>query len=538
MFAAVAAMMAACSTEELSNVQGNQQSAEESAVTFSFYTPRSVTRAGLAGNELATPEYGVTTTSITTGRHKDAGIGMFGFFTNNGEYDTNNSIPNFMYNQQVLYTTSPKFTGTNWTYEPVKYWPNEYGNAAASDDVDHLTFFCYAPYVDVNVTSGTPIVKDDFANLTADEKNLGAQKLGYADYATAQAALVTDAEIYAAYVQQEQKTNITQLSRNTATGDPIVKYVVDTNPSTSVDLLWGVSADNSYSDMGATAWSKVGYPYVDVTKQGNVSGNLKWTMKHALAMLNVQIIMAVDDKTASHYNPTATPNNPIGTEGDGTTDAKTKVYVRSVTFENGFAMQGALNLHSEETGAAGVDGAVPNWKDYDGSKELSFDDAVTFYDGLKDGKEGTTNNIQKNEKPIGLNPALIEEATDMSLATPWESKKAGVPTNAFVNLFAGAQKATDPIYVIPSGEDMNVVIEYDIQTQDEKLAGVLSDAVHHGSAISNKIYKENVFGANIEPGKMYTLKIILGVESVKFEVVVTDWANGVTDAETELPENI
>jgi hypothetical protein len=509
MFAAVAAMMAACSSsDEVAQLQDAKQQGLN-PVNFSFYTPRSITRAGLPGGYVAGDGlngYGVTTTSITTGnakKHETAGIGMFGFFTNNGEYDTNSSTPNFMYNQQVLYTANPKFAGTTagtWTYEPVKYWPNEYGDAAKADDVDRLSFFCYAPYIDVDVTNGTPVVT----------------------------SAMTDEEIY-----QEQKLNITQLSKNTATGDPIVKYVVDTKPSTSVDLLWGVAADDatvkSLNDDSEQA--AAGNPFLNLVKQNDVTGDLKWTMKHALAMLNVQIVMAVDAPTAKAYDPAT--SNVIGQEGeDGTTDNFTKVYLRSITFENGFAMQGALNLHSET--AADVASALPNWKDYDGVKEIAFDQAVTFYDGLKDGKEGTTNNIQKNEKPQGLNPVLLEEAT----ATTWEAKKAGIPTDAFVNLFDGANgDPKAPIYVIPSGEDMNVIIEYDIQTQDEKLAATLSDALNHGSAIANKIYKENVFGQGIEPGKFYSLKIIVGVESVKFEVEVLPWVDGNPDEETELPEN-
>ena len=502
MFAVAALALAACTSDDVALQQAPAQ-AEGTPVNFDVYVPRSVTRAGAAGGYDIAEGYGITTATLSdlTHEHGKAGFGVFGFYTSNGDYDGNNSTPNFMYNQQVKHSATS--TLSDWTYEPVKYWPNEYGDAAKSDDVDKLTFFAYAPWVDVTVSTGVPVVDE---TATDEEK------------------------------AQIQKLNITQLTKNTETGDPIVKYVVDTKPATSVDLLWGVAADDAtVVDMQGVEQAIAGQPFINITKQGDVTGKVKWNFKHALAMLNVQIVMAVDVPTGGEsspgtYNPTT--SYEIGQEGEGTIDKFTKVFLRSITFDGGFAMQGALNLHSDE-GTTSVADAVPNWKDYDGSKELQFE-PVTFYDGLKDGKEGTTNNIQKNEKPQGLNPVLLETATE----TTWEAKAAGIPTNAYVNLFDGAAgDPKAPIYVIPSGDVLNVSVLYDVLTQDEKLAGLLSDSKTHGSLIQNKIYEENVFGTAIEAGKRYTLKIIVGLESVKFEAEVTPWEEGNDDQQIDLPEN-
>jgi hypothetical protein len=508
MFAVAALALAACTSDDVALQQAPAQQ-DATPVNFDVYVPRTVTRAGAAGNQGGV--YGITTASLSdpATEHGKAGFGVFGYYTSNGEYDTNNSTPNYMYNQQVKHSNGTSFL--NWTYEPVKYWPNEYGDAAKSDDLDHVTFFAYAPWVDVTVNTGVPVS----TGTTPEEK------------------------------EQEQKLNITQITKNTETGDPVIKYVVDTKPNTSVDLLWGVAAaDAQVIDMAQNPQATPGNTFLNITKPGCVTNDqamLKWNFKHALAMLNVQIVMAVDTKTGGDEKPgsyTGASAHPLGTEGDASADKFTKVFLRHITFDGGFAMQGALNLHSEDVDAAITDPAervrkaVPNWKDYDGTKELQFA-PVTFYDGLKDGKEGTTNNIQKNEKPQGLNPILLEKATE----TTWEDKAAGIPTNAFVNLFDGATNATDPIYVIPSGEKLNVEILYDVLTQDEKLAGLLSDAKTHGSAIENKIYKEDVFGGNIEAGKRYTLKIIVGLESVKFEAVVSDCVEGYDNKQIVLPEN-
>lgn len=61
-------------------------------------------------------------------------------------------------------------------------------------------------------------------------------------------------------------------------------------------------------------------------------------------------------------------------------------------------MKGALNLHVANAGE-------PNWKDYDGLRDLAFSDHTVFSDVRKD---GTDNGEYKNEKPQGLNLALVQ----------------------------------------------------------------------------------------------------------------------------------
>ena len=536
-FALSAAMFAACSnTEELGSLQTAQQDVN-APVNFSVYAPRTATRAGLPGSYDATEGYGITTNTLKTGFHKGAGFGVFGFYTSNSDYDTNNSTPNFMYNQKVVWDNGKSV----WNYEPVKYWPNEFGDAAKSDDLDKLTFFAYAPQIDATINNGVPVMGTD------DE---AAISLGFADKAAWDAFLAAE-KLNIELKDQVQKLNITQLTKNTATGDPIVKYVVDTKPYTSVDLLWGVAGNSEYVGMnGKTV--KAGDCFIDLTKQkGNTAGDpaktdkkLFWNFKHALARLNVQIVAAVDVVTDPDNDPTTDDYDPsksdkIGTEANTTVDDSTKVYVRSVKF-GGFALKGALNLHSDDVTAGATDAervanAQPKWMDFDGTKDLTFEE-VTFLDGLKDGKEGTADNVQKNEGVSALNPVLLETTTPGI----WSKKDAGVPTDAYVNLFAGANNdPTAPIYVIPANETMDITITYDVQTADDKLADLLSDGISHGNAVENIITKTDIFkGVKIMPGYAYTVKIILGLESVKFDVTVTPWDETTPAATPELPNNI
>ena len=520
-FAAAAAMMAACSENDQLALNQELQSQQDKGIQFSVYTNRAMTRAGQPG-------------SLNTDALKEGdGIGVFAYHTNNSKYDERASLPNFMYNQNVKFDAT---VGNGvWTYDPVKYWPNEFGSNALSEDIDYVTFFAYAPYVAVNPTTGIPVV-----DLSAFEKegfaDEFAQYLGYenaADFQVKEGYKEGD-EVEALkmlYAKQQQAKNITSISRNGDKGDPIVRYVVDTNPQTSVDLLWGVAADESFKGLAdGQAQIKAGNCYLDLSKQIGTTDSIKWKFYHALAKLNVQIIAAAD---------TATEGLETYKPATNATDLKsaTKIYLRSIDF-TGFATRGALNLHSED---ANFEYKVsPNWTNYDGTDLTAGN--VTFYDGLKDGKEGYTDNINTNETPRGLNPVLIEEPT----TTTWADKQQGIPTKKYVNLFAGAvddeetedvdEAASAPIFVIPTNERMTITVVYDIETRDTLLSQNLSDGFTKGSRVQNKI-SQTLQDLKLEAGKAYTIKLVVGIESVKVTVDVADWDDTTAEQKVDLPYN-
>ena len=136
---AAAALLAACSGDDLTVKEQPQVQEEPGAIGFDVYMERGVTRSGLTGD----------LTSTRLGTVDNDGFGVFGYYTDNKDYDQL-AIPNFFYNQRVYAKTA---TNT-YEYEPVRYWPNEYGDKAISDDVDRVTFFAYAPCVDVEPTTG------------------------------------------------------------------------------------------------------------------------------------------------------------------------------------------------------------------------------------------------------------------------------------------------------------------------------------------------------------------------------------------------
>ena len=450
--ATVAAMLASCSSDDLSVQTAAKQEAQglENAVSFEALSQRSLTRAGEAG-------------AMDNAKLQEEGFGVFGYYTDLNEYDQT-STPNFMYNQFVEYS------GGSWTYEPIKYWPNEYGNQAQSDDVDKVTFFAYAPY-----TLNTPAT----GKVTEDQ------------------------------------VGITGFTRNSAAGDPYVKYVGSLDPTKCVDLCWGVCADADKTwgiIQGGNQTMEADFPWLNVQRpQKSLGQKMKFTFKHALSQLNVQIDADVNTDT-----------HGAGAELDG----NTKVFVRSITF-NGFAMKGALNLNNE-------DANTPNWKGYNCNNEPILTEEYTIYDGMKDGKEGT-GYVASNEKVTGLNPTIIQ-------SKKWVDQEAadGVQKTA-KNLFKGAVDA--PIYVIPTGDDMSVTIVYDIETADEKLlSGTVSDNETPGVSIGNRISKTITLTSGdamkLEAGKKYTINLHLGMSQVEFDAEVSDWADAdAVNGEAWLPAN-
>ena len=102
--------------------------------------------------EAGSPEVFKSRTEINTlSNLQSAGFGVFAYYTGATAWESAkaSATPNFMYNQQVTYSSG-------WTYTPVKYWPNA--------DGEKVSFFAYAPYTSnttgfsTNTAAGAPII--------------------------------------------------------------------------------------------------------------------------------------------------------------------------------------------------------------------------------------------------------------------------------------------------------------------------------------------------------------------------------------------
>jgi hypothetical protein len=385
------------------------------AVSFGVYVPKTVTKAGAAGTMTLNTE---GTTKLTT-----TGFGVFATYSDGGSYASTTG-PNFMYNQQVTYATD------HWTYSPTKYWPNETihdsNNAHGPAAADKLSFFAYAPYV---ATAGG----------------------GW---------------------------GINDLTDNDAHTDPKVTYVISTDPSQHVDLIWAVAPAGGfkYTDVyGATVTVDPGKPLINLTKP-SITTTIPFHFLHATARLGFKIVGAFDRVTAG-----------------GTLDAATKVTVKQVeVVDLPIKTQGDLNLNN-------TDANTPLWE---------------FGDG---GNEGTLTLLVEGDN---LNSTIKDSGVDEKQTQPGviASEKNLMADNKFFTL-------------IPRGAstDVKVKITYYVTTEDAKLDGGIS-------RVENVIYKTITFGSGFEAGKAYTIRIILGLTSVKLEADVEPW-DVLTVTDVDLPKN-
>lgn len=421
------AFLASCSSTS-DDLTGGATQDNNVPIAFSSYLGKTATsRAGATGVQ--------TNTTLA----KD-GFGLFAYYSDNSSYSNTESKPNFMYNTKVTGTTKEDGT-TSWTYSPLRYWPNETGtdgNGATSEGIDHLTFFAYAPYVEATATSG---------------------------------AVTDDATV-----------GITKLTKNDEAGDPKVSYTVASDPSQSVDLLWGVSNTESWANVTGTPVTLTkGLPYLNLIKP-NTAQKVDFNFKHALSRLGLTVQGAFDQVDA----------------GGTLKDAKITVAKVEITGA-AFAAKGVLNLNNTTAGE-------PLW-------ETSATDAGTLSLTLDGGNLNTT----------------IKDAG----ATKAESQPEGV-TNSPKNLLKD-----DKTYFmfIPgtatSDKPLVVKITYYTTTDDENLDGGYTRVEN---VITKKISGTDS-GLKFEAGKSYTLNLVLGMTSVKVSATVTGWDNG-SSTKVDLPINV
>ncbi len=423
-FATAAIAFASCSESDLGNIAQENTLEQATAVSFGTYMGESATRAGTTGS--------ITTESLQTGgTHATDGFAVFAFNTGSSNWATagSSTAPNFMYNQQV------KYSGSTWTYDPIKYWPNGIdaanaentpSNTATDGDTPKLSFFAYAPYVAATASNG----------------------------------VVTPAE-----------NGIIGLTANNVNGDPKVTYKFKSGSlkeADNVDLLWGLAGATGYSQANGTDISDltVGTNYnVDITKT-NTDEKIKFYFKHALAKIGgatstttsgLKVVADIDD-------------NGSGLTGNGSVDPKTLITINSITIANGTS-----GSTSTVKGGGVFDIATGTW---DLTTEAS--DPIEFSNVYKSDDETTSKNA-----------VIWEPATSPTYNGGWPI--AGVQTGTAQNVFSDV---TDAIYVIPGAEQtLTVTVQYTVRTNDANLAAgktevvqTITNNVNIGALESNKAY--------------------------------------------------
>ena len=342
---------AACSSDKLEAYQGQPDTNLESpsnAISFGTYMGKTGTTRATTG------QTGVITTS--TLQSSTNGFGVYGYLSSTAFTDNTavTATPNFMWNEQVTYSSS------KWSYSPVKYWPNgEDGNntagtpsnTAVQTSAQYLNFFAYAPWVSAGVAAND---------------------------------------------------GITSIPANNAT-DLKIGYKLSDTPTTLnavVDLLWGMRGNSTGYSLadGTETDAQKAYKYnVGLTKQ-NTTETVDFLFKHALAKIGgydntnsksgLKVVYDID-------------GNGSGVTGAGTTDANTLVTIQSITIENG--KDGSNNSTLFATGKFDI--STGTWSDQATSSSTtpSFSTTIAVADMNTEIAEPTTPSYSGSAwSPVGV----------------------------------------------------------------------------------------------------------------------------------------
>lgn len=431
---------------------------EDTAVNFSPYigkVPES--RAGAPGE--------ITQTKLQT-----LGFGVFAQHTGDSDWSGyTKTVPfNFMWNQKVEWDDD----ATAWTYEPLKYWPNDNNPAddqGATGSLTHsyLSFFAYAPYTDVAAPGSGFDVKDTDSNSDGKPDHDGIVKI----------------------VANTTNVNSSYLYYRTSNEKP---FGVDE----SVDLLWATKQD-CYK-----------YDTDNANDYGRIDDRVPLVFKHALTKLDINV-RAMVDRTADYSSP-AYPTD---------LDPNTRIFIKSVEITTpDYYSEGKLKL-------APV-GDTPSW-DYtelDAKKNTGFvfgkDADGKFKDDVKYSMRYEAPNVPVNASITDSNADELDDATGLTLL---ETARAGFDAMEAGVLSTEQQlSANYPVFMFPPStnqRDVSITAVYHVVTFDPNLT--LNDPKYY-SDVTNNITASLGSNLKFDPNKQYKILLSLGVTSAKFEVSVLD----------------
>lgn len=509
-FAATAlAMLASCSQSDDLSAPVVAENTQPQAIEFGTYV----------GKTPATRATGGANGPITSAQvlAQKSGFGVFGYYTIDKDYLgtvkeakdpasdvlvaadlTDNQAtamaPNFMYNQHV---TGTDVTTPVWSYTPIKYWPN--GNNPADDQDNNggtdpakgtvggkVSFFAYAPYWD---------------KTAADD-------------------------------------GIIDMSANDYAGNPTVTYKLATD-GTAVDLLWGTAGTNGVKAQDGTtatndpwyiaktpatpAWSTNPYKVnANLTKM-KTNGKIQFDFKHALAKVggsqqgtgkvNGLMIVADLDKDGAESGD----DFETGTVG-GTAGTKlTKITVTNITISNDIDDDGDFDDTDKAVATANkgtLDLATGQWTLSDNADDKTAINHVIDANGTAPNAKLATAIAETTVPTSGTKD-------DFFKCTNTWAGQTGVPALAPINVY---NTETNPFVFIPGTTPvLRFKITYIVRTYDANLANGFSE-------VTQTVSKKVTFTEAIKMNKMYNILIHLGMTSVKFDAIVSNW--DVTDTDT------
>lgn len=439
------------------------------AVTFNTYVQSGNTQTR------ATYPSEAASGSIDINHLKSTGFGVFAQHTGNSDWNSYtktvsyNTLPfNFMWNQKVEWDDD----ATAWTYEPLKYWPNDNNLAdnqspAATGSLGHsyLSFFAYAPYQAVAMPStgvnNTAAANDGIIAVSANNANISNSYIHY-------------------------RTSLEK------------PFGIDK----SVDLLW-----TNQRDLYKMKESGEGY----------VDGRVSLNFKHALTKLDINV-RAMVDNTASASSPA------YSTEVDG----NTRIYIDNVSITTPtYYPEGKLKITSDN------DTPVWDYSNISTSKTLfRFGSDIDLslanvnnskdLDNVKYSLRYAAPNIPTNASIDDSDVDGIDDNTGLTLVetarkTFNEEMEAGV-------IKAEQQLAANysTFMFCPSTAEsaISVTAVYHVVTFDPNLT--LNNPKFYSNVTNNITATLGNTDFKFEPNKQYKILLNLGITSVKFEVSVLD----------------
>ena len=515
--AAAVAMLASCSQSDDLTAPTVAQDQQQTAVQFGTYL----------GNVPQTRAYTKGPIDNSDGNQglKSAQFGVFSYLTSGSDYvpGTPTALaPNFMYNQQITWNES---SPAAWVYTPVKYWPNGIdaanstnpSNTATEKQTQKLSFFAVAPFTTTPTTAyaaATDGTKPE--QITSDD-----------------------------YVKKNDATNgINAMTTNAYTGNVWVKYLMPkAQEDEAVDLLWGVRGQKVYKETDGTnngsSSDELGNTYnINLTKQ-TTDEKVKFLFKHALTKIGGQTYETEDNTVAAdgdkigfkivadvdvNTESTAGDHDDQATYfGSDFNKAQTLITLKSIKIQDGKTAS-----EDDETSVTGISSTGiynSGWFNIETgtwAAQASSDNGATISIVAKSDAANQTNTTDAN---YSINPAIREAASysksdgdgAKKLASGGATWAEGNPSGVYTTAVPVFAKETIPgVTLIPGGtSDIYVTVDYLVRTADPNLATGFSQVEQ---VITNKISL-----ASLQSNKFYTIIIHLGMTSVKFEAIVSDW---------------
>ena len=157
--AASTLMSMACGGEVYDAVQQRWTTGDpDDAVCFSATLSDAATRSSDAATRSESPVPAPGELTLAALQDGTDGFGVYGVYTGMRRYVSSTVSPDFLCNQQVVWSAVLPQTEESWTYSPLKYWPNGEGEATGESqgEIPHyVSFFAYAPWSNLQTTGSS-----------------------------------------------------------------------------------------------------------------------------------------------------------------------------------------------------------------------------------------------------------------------------------------------------------------------------------------------------------------------------------------------